>query len=413
MSSAPSAAAPLRHRTVISDADLRSLPDDLQVDGDLELQNCPRLEGLPTGLRVSGDLVIRGCARLRDLPTTMHVGGALKILGRTRLSVFPAGLQIGGDIVLHRAVSSISPGLQTHGNLAILRCPELARLPDGLSIGGDLILRRTGLKMLPSGLNVRGGIELRFAQIASIPADLSVGDYLDLEACQQLESLPLGLHVPGWLRVARCVRLRRVPAMTVGFSGEAPKLAARWTWNHLERPGRPRMAPGSLNLENCRSLEELEDGLRVSSTIEVAGTLLKATPNSCRDARLQWRGVEVPPRVAFEPQALDETDIFNAPNMELRRVMLQRIGMERFFHLVQRQGTVEVIEADADRGGPRRLLRLSLFRAGVETCLECRCPSTGRLYLLRVPPRMRSCHQAAAWIAGFDDPTQYQPIIET
>ena len=74
-----SATAPLPRRTVLSDPDLRSLPDDMQVDGDLELQNGPRLEGLPTGLRVSGDLVIRGCARLRELPSTMHVGGALPV----------------------------------------------------------------------------------------------------------------------------------------------------------------------------------------------------------------------------------------------------------------------------------------------------------------------------------------------
>jgi hypothetical protein len=30
-----------------------------------------------------------------------------------------------------------------------------------------------------------------------------------------------------------------------------------------------------------------------------------------------------------------------------------------------------------------------------------------------VPPAMRTCHQAAAWIAGFDNPNDYRPILET
>jgi hypothetical protein len=44
--------------------------------------------------------------------------------------------------------------------------------------------------------------------------------------------------------------------------------------------------------------------------------------------------------------------------------------------------------------------------------LKVVCPSTGHLHVLRVPPHMRSCRQAAAWIAGFDNPDDYQPIIE-
>lgn len=48
-----------------------------------------------------------------------------------------------------------------------------------------------------------------------------------------------------------------------------------------------------------------------------------------------------------------------------------------------------------------------------QVCVSVQCPSTGRRYLIRVPPNTRTCHQAAAWIAGFDDPRKYNPIIET
>jgi hypothetical protein len=32
--------------------------------------------------------------------------------------------------------------------------------------------------------------------------------------------------------------------------------------------------------------------------------------------------------------------------------------------------------------------------------------------VLRVPPWTRTCREAAAWIAGFEDPDEYQPVIE-
>jgi hypothetical protein len=46
-------------------------------------------------------------------------------------------------------------------------------------------------------------------------------------------------------------------------------------------------------------------------------------------------------------------------------------------------------------------------------CLSVRDPSTGRQYLLRVPPTIGRCDEAAAWIAGFDNPDDYHPIAET
>ena len=45
--------------------------------------------------------------------------------------------------------------------------------------------------------------------------------------------------------------------------------------------------------------------------------------------------------------------------------------------------------------------------------LSVKCPSTAHSYMLRVPPSMKSCHQAAAWIAGFDNPDDYKPLAET
>lgn len=77
----------------------------------------------------------------------------------------------------------------------------------------------------------------------------------------------------------------------------------------------------------------------------------------------------------------------------------------------------EVVDSDRDAGGERRLILVRFgSRFGMSRphgYLHCHCPSTGRAYLLRVPPETRSCHLAAAWLAGFDDPEAYRPIVET
>jgi hypothetical protein len=46
-------------------------------------------------------------------------------------------------------------------------------------------------------------------------------------------------------------------------------------------------------------------------------------------------------------------------------------------------------------------------------CVSVICPSTGRQYVIRVPPTVTTCHQAIAWVAGFDDPDQYRPVAES
>ena len=51
--------------------------------------------------------------------------------------------------------------------------------------------------------------------------------------------------------------------------------------------------------------------------------------------------------------------------------------------------------------------------AALSLCRPFPVPATGRRYVLRVPPQTRTCRQAAAWIAGFDNPDDYQPLAET
>jgi hypothetical protein len=96
-------------------------------------------------------------------------------------------------------------------------------------------------------------------------------------------------------------------------------------------------------------------------------------------------------------------------NIERRRVILERVGNERFI----KEAQPEIVHADKDAGGERRLLRVKMDGDEDLVVVHVRCPSTAREYLIRVPPTMRTCRQAVAWTAGFDNPDDYAPVLET
>ncbi len=89
--------------------------------------------------------------------------------------------------------------------------------------------------------------------------------------------------------------------------------------------------------------------------------------------------------------------------------MIERMGHDNFMS----SAGAKILDADQDPGRQYRLLRVKLTNDELLVCLAVSYPSTRRKYMLRVPPTMKSCHQSAAWIAGFDNPDDYHPFIET
>ncbi|HLU11381.1 MAG TPA: hypothetical protein VK003_17030 [Oceanobacillus sp.] len=128
-----------------------------------------------------------------------------------------------------------------------------------------------------------------------------------------------------------------------------------------------------------------------------------------RQVGLEWRGVPIDERIAFHPETITHEEVLAETNAEKRRVLLERMGLEHFM----REAQPEVVDTDRDAGGERKLLRIELQGEEPLVCLSVIDPSTGRQYMLRVPPEMTTCHQAAAWIAGFDNPDDYKPLVET
>lgn len=120
-------------------------------------------------------------------------------------------------------------------------------------------------------------------------------------------------------------------------------------------------------------------------------------------------GVRIDRRIAFRPETISAEEVLNEPNAELRRVKLARIGFEQFLE----KANPEILDSDMDAGGKRTLFRVELKDDEPLVCVSVICPSTSRRYLLRVPPDTNTCRQAVAWTAGFDNPDDYRPRVET
>ena len=109
-----------------------------------------------------------------------------------------------------------------------------------------------------------------------------------------------------------------------------------------------------------------------------------------------WHGVRVPQEVIERPQELEVKAALNQSNVEVRRVMLTRIGPER----LQAELPAKALDEDIDgRGAPRKLFQLGDIRD--RSFVGYTCPSTGRVYPAQpVPPEVRTCAEAVAWRFG-------------
>jgi hypothetical protein len=338
----------------------------------LDLSGIETLVELPAGLRVA-NLNLRGCTGLARLPEGLDVRH-LTLVGCTGVSDLPRGLTCDVLNLQGTRVRSLPDDLCVSYRLDLTGCRELTQLPAGLRIG------LTGLRRATP-----------------------TGGSLILRDCTALESLPDGLDVC-YLDLRGCTRLTGWPEGTTGrvgrlLSGGCSQLTSLPGWLDVSR----------LDVTDCTSLASLPEGIRVGSEIEIANTALVALPDSVRNVRLRWRGVEIPPSVAFRPDTITARDVLCESNAELRRVLCERMGLERFLS----EAKPVVLDVDRDAGGERRLLTVPMPGDEDLVCVLVRCPSTGHRYILRVPPTMRTCREAVAWTAGFDDPESYLPLSET
>lgn len=128
-----------------------------------------------------------------------------------------------------------------------------------------------------------------------------------------------------------------------------------------------------------------------------------------------WHGVQVPRKVIEAPDQLTAGDVQKEDNAEVRRIMIERMGRERFIA----QAGAKIIHADSDGlGRPRRLLRIDRRDDSAMVFVEVTNSTPEpdghhKVYQLRVPPSVTTCQQAVAWTFGIDVAAEYQPLVET
>jgi hypothetical protein len=328
------------------------------------------------------------------------------------------------------SITHIQSDMVLFYSLDLIRCTNLTHLPRDLKVISLNVTGCTSLKTLPTFDNPFSGIDADESGLETLPGGLRVSYHFSLVNCKALREIGPGSHF-GFLRIDGCTALKALPEdLSIHF------LSARGCTS-LERWGeRGKVTIGKITLSGCTGLTYLPDWLTPLDTLDVSGcTRLTRLPNDlvvntsialadsgltelppgCKGAKLRWHDVEIDERIAFHPETITAQEIISEPNVELRRVMMERMGYEAFLQ----QANPEERDRDFDAGGLRRLLKIEfpvVQRQPADeplVCLSVICPSTARQYIIRVPPTMQTCHQAAAWIAGFDDAGQYHPIRET
>jgi hypothetical protein len=365
------------------------------------------MEAPPLQLQIVPSIVSAKEAKERihhgTAPENMRVRGPLDLTGLVALRSLPVGLTADSiDLSDCDGLSELPEGLRVR-RLNLSNCRSLRRLPAGFRCF-DLNLSGSGITELPTDLDVTYRLDLSDCiTLERLPEGLKVGTLI-LSGCESLEALPENLNV-SFLDISGCVGIQHWPKRGASPVG---RLRARGCLQLTTLPDWMTDV-AQLDLVGCENITEIPAGLRIGSWIDIADTGIRSLPQGLSRIQLRWRGVEIDSRIAFQPETITPQEVLDTANVELRRVLLERMGYEAFLQHTR----AKILDRDRDPGGERRLLHVPMKNDEPLVCLAVSCPSTGRQYMLRVPPSIRSCRQAAAWLAGYDDPNDYRPLAET
>jgi hypothetical protein len=281
-----------------------------------------------------------------------------------------------------------------------VRAVTLATGAEPLRVAPDAVRKLLRAGNLPATLVVTGPLRLpNESWLRELPASLEC-THLDISGCANLDLLPERLRATSVQAARTAVR----------------EISGDWlVREHLDLSANPhltslpeRLTARSLDVSTCPRLLTLPGSLHLTHWLELAGSGLTSLPAGLR-VPLRWQGTTVDERTAFRPEELRAADLLQVRNVTHRRVLLERFGLDRFMHEV---GGL-VLDRDRDAGGERQLLSVPLPDDEPLHVLRVNCPSTAHVYMLRVPPHVRTCRRAAAWLAGFEHERDYRPLIET
>ena len=126
-----------------------------------------------------------------------------------------------------------------------------------------------------------------------------------------------------------------------------------------------------------------------------------------------WHGVSVPQKLIETPEQITQDDLAKEQNAEVRRAMMEKLG-ERFFSLL------DVEEIARDNIGRGEYMKGAIIYRTKERdpiagdyiqYVKVICHSTGREYMLCVPPHLTTPLAAVAWTFGKEE-KEYAPLVE-
>lgn len=122
-----------------------------------------------------------------------------------------------------------------------------------------------------------------------------------------------------------------------------------------------------------------------------------------------WHGVRVSQRIIESPGSIRVQEIEAEPNLEVRRVLMERYGMARYLS----DSGAERVDEDESGILYRRSLASGEILAMVRVVNATSEPDGSfREYFLRVPPEIRSAREAVAWTFGLTE-AEYRPEVES
>lgn len=118
-----------------------------------------------------------------------------------------------------------------------------------------------------------------------------------------------------------------------------------------------------------------------------------------------WKGILIEKDIIEKPDSLTVSRIMAEQNTEVRRVMVDVFGLDRFI--------IESKSKSLDKQGEYELLEVPFMRNGENMiALKMRCPTTAAVYVHTVRPECSNVEQALAWKRGENDFRHAAPYKE-
>jgi hypothetical protein len=118
-----------------------------------------------------------------------------------------------------------------------------------------------------------------------------------------------------------------------------------------------------------------------------------------------WHGTRITEQIALRPETLTAEQVDKEENAEVKRVMIERFGgakdardgfakymLDSGAKILHQRGDYQLVEKVAPHLTSGRMVAVKMI-----------CPSTGAIYLLRVPPELRTVEASMNWIKQDSD----------